>query len=361
MLRFRLSALIALAIILALSSSGLLSVAAQEPKKPAAQVGQFFYYYNGEKFPLDLSTEWLAVKYQGDASLARQSAAAASPNVADESPLREIGVPQIALLPLKAGSSEEATLQTIAALRGQSAFEWVNPVFEVQNGLAFPTQQFIAQFPATATPQARAAFNQANNVTVVRAISGLPDTYLLEVAASTGKNALDMANFYHESGMVAYAEPDFLQVLQQLFVPNDSLFGSQWHLRNTGQFTGAIPGADIAAVDAWDISQGSSAVVVAVVDDGVNLTHPDLTGQLVAGYDFANNDSDPSPAQSWHAHGTSVAGLIAARTNNSLGVAGVCPNCRIMPIKLSNPNPDGSFSVTTTQIVDSFNHWYCLR
>jgi thermitase len=355
MRRFRFSTVTALMLALMLALGSLSSVTAQEPKQPKAQVDQFFYYYNGEKFPLDLSTEWLAVKYQGDALLASQSAAAASPDVADDVPLREIGVPQIALLPLKAGISEAAALQTIAALRALSAFEWVNPVFEVQNGLAIPTQQFIAQFPATATPQMRAAFNQANNVTVVRSISGLPDTYLLEVAASTGKNALDMANFYHESGMVVYAEPDFLQVLQQLFVPNDTLFGSQWHLRNTGQFTGAIAGADIAAVDAWDISQGSSAVIVAVVDDGVNLTHPDLTGQLVSGYDFANNDNDPSPAQPWHAHGTSVAGLIAARTNNNLGVAGVCPNCRIMPIKLSNPNPDGSFSVTTAQIVDSFN------
>ncbi|MFQ3535339.1 MAG: S8 family serine peptidase [Aggregatilineales bacterium] len=351
----RLATALASALIFALLSSGLLPIAAQDPKGPAAQVGQYFYYYNGDKVALELSTDWIAVKYQGDALLASQSAAAASPNISAELPLRETGTPNIALLPLKAGGGEQAALQAIADLRANSAFEWVNPVFEVQQGLAIPTQQFIAQFPATATPQARASFNQANSVTVVRQLDGLPGTYVLEVAPSTGKTALEMANFYHESGMVVYAEPNFLQLLQQLFVPNDTLFGSQWHLRNTGQFTGAIPGADIAAVDAWNVSQGSNSIIIAVVDDGVDLVHPDLAGQFVPGYDFANNDNDPSPAQSWHAHGTGVAGLIAARTNNSLGVAGVCPNCRIMPIKLSNPNPDGSFSVTVTQVVDSFN------
>lgn len=355
MKRLRLLSILILVFVVALFINKLLPVAAQDPKGAAAQVGQYFYYFNGEKVALNLSTEWVAVKYQGDALLASQSAASASPNVATDVPLRETGAPNIALIPLKAGSDEQAILQTIAALRTQSTFEWVNPVFEVQEGLAILTQQFIAQFPATATPQARASFNQANNVTVVRQLQGLPDTYLLEVAVSTGKTALEMANFYHESGMVVYAEPNFLQLLQQLFVPNDSLFGNQWHLRNTGQFTGAIPGADINAVNAWDVSLGNNQIIVAVVDDGVDLTHPDLAGQLVAGYDFANNDSNPSPDQPWHRHGTSVAGLIAARTNNNLGVAGVCPNCRIMPIKLSNPNPDGSFSVTDTQIADAFN------
>ncbi len=353
--RFRLTAFLTAALVIALISSGIVPISAQDPKKPTAEVGQFYYYYNNEKLGLDLSTEWVAVKYIGEAVLASQTAAAASPNIDAGLPLRETGTRNIALLPLKAGGSEQVA-QAIADLRAQTAaFEWVNPVFAVQEGLAIATQQFIAQFPASTTPQARATFNLANGVSVVRQVDWLPNTYVLEVAASSGKNALDMANFYHESGMVVFAEPDFLQLLQQLFVPNDTLFNTQWHLQNTGQFTGAIPGADIAAVDAWDISQGSNSIIIAVVDDGVDLAHPDLTGQFVAGYDFANNDNDPSPAQSWHAHGTGVAGLIGARTNNSLGVAGVCPNCRIMPIKLSNPNPDGSFSVTVAQINDSFN------
>lgn len=355
MSRKHLSVILTLGLVITLILSGLSPATAQDPKEPAAQVGQFFYYYNGEKVPLTLSTEWIAVKYQGDPLLASQSAAAVSPSIVADFPLREIGQPNIALLPLNAGITEQVTLQTITALRGQSAFEWVNPVFSAYDSLVIPTQQFIAQFPASTTPQARENFNRANGVTVVRQLSGLPDTYLLEVAVSTGKNALDMANFYHESGVVVYAEPDFLQVIQRLSVPNDMLFNWQWHLRNTGQFFGATPNADIAAVDAWGISQGNSSIIIAVVDDGVELTHPELAGQLVAGYDFANNDNDPSPNWWGEGHGTSVAGLIAAKTNNSIGVAGVCPNCRIMPIKLFNVNFDSTLSLTNTGIVDSFN------
>ena len=101
--------------------------------------------------------------------------------------------------------------------------------------------------------------------------------------------------------------------------PNDPLWNSDWSLRKVN-----APGA-------WTFGTGSAATVVAVVDTGVDATHPDLAGALVPGWDFVGDDGDASDE---HGHGTAVAGVIAARSDNRVGVASACWSCSIMPIKV---------------------------
>ncbi len=147
---------------------------------------------------------------------------------------------------------------------------------------------------------------------------------------------------------VEYAEPNYIRRAQ--FVPSDVLYGTQWHypLINLPQ--------------AWDITLGDSAVTVAVLDTGVLLNHPDLQGQWVPGYDFVSSldesldgdgiDNDPSdPGDKSLAggrssfHGTHVAGTIAALSNNGVGVAGVAPGVRIMPIRVLGRTGGTSFDL----------------
>jgi hypothetical protein len=85
---------------------------------------------------------------------------------------------------------------------------------------------------------------------------------------------------------------------------------------------------------AWDVTTGSEAVVLAVVDSGVQASHPDLVGAVGAGYDFVDLDADASDV---NGHGTAVAGIAAARANNGLGAAGACWSCRILPIRVLGP------------------------
>jgi subtilisin family serine protease len=104
---------------------------------------------------------------------------------------------------------------------------------------------------------------------------------------------------------------------------------------------------------AWDVTQGSSKVVVAVADTGVDATHPDLRGALVPGWDFINNDADPSDD---HGHGTAVAGVIGARSNNRAGGAGICWRCLVMPVKVLDSTGSGDDTVIAAGIVWATDH-----
>lgn len=158
-----------------------------------------------------------------------------------------------------------------------------------------------------------------------------------------GDDALEIAKKYFETGYFEFAYPNFLCNIERLQVlPNDPYFYKQITCRNVGQtflpdnHSGTYD-ADIDAPEAWEITKGCSNIVIAVIDDGVTSNHPDLpnTRQVrLNGSNFADGDEDdPSPTGNF-SHGNACAGIIAATMNNSQGIAGIAPNCRIMPIRI---------------------------
>ncbi|MDA2385400.1 S8 family serine peptidase [Bacillus cereus] len=146
---------------------------------------------------------------------------------------------------------------------------------------------------------------------------------------------LDIANKLYEEKNVEYAEPNMLQAAKYASItpPQDSLFVNQWHLHNTGQGGGKV-GADVNALKAWEITQGSPNISIVVIDSGVDRTHPDLIANMNPGWDFDNEDLDASPdfSSDWNAHGTACAGVIAGSLDGK-GIVGIAPKCKIMPIK----------------------------
>jgi subtilisin family serine protease len=125
---------------------------------------------------------------------------------------------------------------------------------------------------------------------------------------------------------VEFAELDRLYQPDDV-IPDDPNYPTEWHLPR------------ISTPSAWSRTTGSSNVVIAILDTGVDPNHSDLGAKLVGGWNFYNNNSDTSDVSG---HGTAVAGTAAASTNNSLGVASVAWGCRIMPIRISDPNGMGS-------------------
>jgi thermitase len=145
--------------------------------------------------------------------------------------------------------------------------------------------------------------------------------------------------FLRRLSYVEYAEPNY--IVRAFETPNDPQFPSQWNL------------SKIRCEAGWDLTHGSSSVVIAIIDTGVDLTHPDLEPKLVQGTDIRNGDTVP---QDDNGHGSHVAGIAAAATNNNIGVAGVGWDCKIMPVKVLGSTGSGSLSDAAEGVVWAADH-----
>lgn len=174
-----------------------------------------------------------------------------------------------------------------------------------------------------------------------------------------GKTVEEMVNIYKKNPNVEYAEPNF--IVYAFWAPNDEYYYYQWHLDNTYRWTGDIydpdrilvldntgglNGGGINVEPAWERSTGFG-VTVAIIDTGIAYENygeyeqaPDLAQTcFVPGYDFVNKDDHPNDD---NGHGTHVAGTVAQRTNNVIGVAGVAFDACLMPVKVLDQNGMGT-------------------
>ncbi len=138
---------------------------------------------------------------------------------------------------------------------------------------------------------------------------------------------------------IEFAEPDHL--LSPALSPNDAYYSLEWHLPK------------IEAPAAWDTTFGSNSVIIAILDSGVDSTHPDLAGQLVPGWNFYDNNSDTSDVTG---HGTGVAGNAAGKGNNTVGIASIAWGCKIMPIRVADPNGYASTSMIAEGVTYAADH-----
>lgn len=185
----------------------------------------------------------------------------------------------------------------------------------------------------------RAANFQAYNLSKPLAVAGEPELFSYQVAPGTDIKAL--ARQFAADGAIEYAEPDYIYHLNQQS-PNDPIYknGSQYYLSKT-------------AVDAaWNITTGTP-LTVAVVDSGVQASHPDLNGKILPGFNALTGDSNTNDD---NGHGTFVAGIIAADTNNNTGVAGINWAAKILPVKVADPKGDVEASASATGIRYAADH-----
>ena len=194
------------------------------------------------------------------------------------------------------------------------------------------TDRVIVSFEPTADAAQIEALLEKYGLRVLKEYEELENTYLLQVTASSGENPIKVANRLAEEEAVISAEPNMVNRFLPAFVPGDGYFRRQWHLsaKNGPQ---VVAEASVDAPEAWDVTRGDRAIVVAVVDDGFDLDHPDFQGpgKVVFPKDYVDGDANPFPGTGDY-HGTPCAGVAVAETNGH-GVVGVAHGCAFMPVR----------------------------
>ena len=303
-----------------------------------------------------LSTEKILIAFtDGTSFLEKQQILASEKSILqlkaeDVLPSPDVTMAKIAL------QNGETLDEILARLESNSQIRYANPFLVYKDG----TNQGI-QDRVIVRLKSRKDYNQISvavkrfNLTVAEKNEFDPLMYVLQTSKQTPGNALDVANALHETGAFNYAEVDFLLLLKR-FNTNDPSLDYQWSLDNTGsslQYNGTA-GIDMEVFDAWGSTTGSSSIKVAVVDEGVDLIHPDLAGNMLGGYDATNQGSGGAP-QGDDAHGTACAGIIAASGNNNLGGTGVAYNCKIIPVRIAYSS--GSSWITSNTWIGNALNW----
>lgn len=212
--------------------------------------------------------------------------------------------------------------------------------------------ELLVKFRGDVQSMSDAASAALPGARVVHAFRRVPG--LQHVRLPPGMSVDEALARYRADPQVAFAEPNY--VLQFAGQPNDARWREQWGLHNTGQTLG-VPDADINAPEAWALTQGRPQDVVAVIDTGVDVTHPDLAGSMwvnpgeipgngidddgngyiddIHGIDAADEARTATPMDV-DGHGTHVAGIIAASAGNRMGVAGVSPGAKLLACKIED-------------------------
>lgn len=157
---------------------------------------------------------------------------------------------------------------------------------------------------------------------------------IIEFGLIEDDSLFKIANYLFENNLAIYAHPDFIGKIE--FMGTDPLYTNQFYLNNAGQ-TGGVSNIDINAPEAWQITTGSTDLIVAVLDEGVE-EHEDFSGRVLSGYTAGSSTGNGLPASTGAGHGVACAGIIAATHNNDKGIKGICPNCKILPVNIFTTN-----------------------
>jgi serine protease len=164
-----------------------------------------------------------------------------------------------------------------------------------------------------------------------RVIQKLDNKYTYKIKINKG-----ILNDLINSPYISYIEPDYMVQIQT--IPNDTEYYKQWNLKMLG------------LESTWETNKGSDKVIVAVIDTGILPDHPDLKKNIIEGYDFIDNDSNPTDTSPGFSHGTHIAGIIGAITNNNQGIAAINWNVKIMPVRVIGPEGSGGYSTLISGI-----------
>jgi subtilisin family serine protease len=262
-------------------------------------------------------------------------------------PSEATGSPAVTVLHTRRFASLEEQTRAMRQLETQAAGEVVPVYIHADSGLEMiPTGRIVVKLRVPGDLSSLAALNRRLGMQTERPIRGTTDQYLLTAPHTTARDLFDLCAALEQEPALEWAEPDFIcQVARQSFKPNDPLFDpNQWYLK------------EINAPQAWEVVKGSDKVIIAVIDDGMDLRHEDLKDALpsnaaetpgngldddrngwkddASGWNFRDDNHNTNPGYPFGSHGTQVAGVAAATGNNGKGIAGCAWGCKLMPLKV---------------------------
>lgn len=324
--------------------AALLAISAVYSQSGAPSPGKVFYYYKGEKLFFNVSYKKIVVGIAEGHSINEIKALLTTTAKISNDSVSATPVKNQYLIKLAENKARESGKQIVADLIKQKIVLYARPAISGIGGkLSSYGNNFIVKLkPSTSSLQLTNLLNKYN-CTIDHPYKFDKSTFILSAGPANKYDGLTMANVFYESGIFEYAEPD-LTIYDAIDAPpNDPLYSLQWNLKNTGssaQYNG-VPGADMDVLKAWKITKGKPSIKIAVIDEGVDTGHADLKANLLQGFNCltqTSNTGDGRPLSSNNAHGTCCAGIIAAVSNNGIGVSGVANKCKIIPINLADAN-----------------------
>lgn len=312
---------------------------------------ELYYYSEGKKIPLTIHTNSINIKYKENADIKNIESDLNNISKAKSLSTAELSIikkQNVAKIIFNKNISKSDFAQAISDLKKMKDVANAVPALKYPQSSSpiLFSDIFAVQFKKEISKTEIDEMNKQYGVEISKPISFLANGYLLKITNPVDYNILQIANQYYESGKVVFSHPDFIIEHQLKFTPNDQYFPNQWHLNNTGQ--SGIADEDIDAVEAWDLTQGDTNLIIAVIDEGIDIDHEDLSAKVVFPYNAIDGTDDPRPIASNESHGTATSGLAVAIGNNTIGVVGSAPNCKLMPIKLLDTGE------TTSSDADAF-------
>ena len=296
-----------------------------------------FYYYEGEKIYLTKKTNKMFIKLSEKAD----KQGLLDIILADDSVKLSAGYENFGQFAvLEAKDSINISFATLNKYILNSNIASAQLMLEYKNiTLIGLIDEFIVKLKPTASLKQLQNLMSKYSCVIVRESPYVKNQYLVSVSKTSALNALQTSNMFFETGLFEFSAPNFAII--NALCSNDTYFNDQWGLKNTGQYDG-LDGTDINVECAWEITQGNLNIKIAVIDDGVDLEHPDLNPNLLSGFSVYGNLAGAS-LNADKGHGTVCAGIIGAVKDNITGISGVAPGCKIIPVNANDGFSSGFF------------------
>jgi len=234
--------------------------------------------------------------------------------------------------------SAESTGATLDRLKNERNVEFAGNVYKIANDPfteVYPTEEITIQFKPEVSDEKIGEIVAEFGLELVKPVKGMDNCWVVRLAPHIKQDSFVVANELNEHESVLEAEANVVIGIEKYYVPTDELYKDQWHLHHNGG-PQLENGSHVFAQDAWEITRGERAIVVAIMDDSVDLDHMDLAiaDKIVAPRDFRGSDFEPIPESATDNHGTACAGVAIAEENGE-GVVGIAPGCSLMPLRMT--------------------------